>query len=357
MPRKRGRKIAKKPKGERFEVEERAIILGKVLAKRPYQEIEAQHNCSKDFLIDIQKKWNETGTVKDRRRSGRPPKTTEREDRHMELTVARHPKTNATHMAQRLVPGFCKKSVSRWTVARRLRARGFKAYVAKRKPLLSEANIKKRLAWAKVHADWTVEDWKKVCFSDETPFSLFQSYGRKIVWRRPGEQYKDDCLEKTVKHGGGKIQVWGCFTYYGAGPLYWVKGIMNGPKYREILKRQMAPHMKDIDEKEGIKLTFQHDNDPKHKSKVVKNYLENKKFTVLDWCSQSPDINPIENGWRKVKVNICHREEKAKNLEHLFEIAQEEWNNLPLSFFQGLIESMPRRVQAVLKARGGHTRY
>ena len=90
---------------------------------------------------------------------------------------------------------------------------------------------------------------KKVVFSDETPFCLFQSFGRKIVWRRKGERYKKECLTSTVKHGGGKIQVWGCFSYYGSGPMDWVKGIMDGPKYREILKNHMVPHLKDIEGK------------------------------------------------------------------------------------------------------------
>jgi transposase len=302
MPRKKGRKVAKKERISEISEGKRGEVVGMKKMGCTWREIEGKSDYSYSGIRKIWRKYKKTGSVKDLHRSGRPRKTNKREDRHMELTVARNPKINAKYMAKRLVPGFCQKAVSRWTVGRRLREFGFGAHVAGKKPLLSEANICKRLSWAKAHVDWTVEDWKRVCFSDETPFTLFQSYGRKIVWRRPGERFKEDCLEKTVKHGGGKIQVWGCFSYYGSGPMYWVKDIMTGAKYREILKNHMVPYLKDVEGKLlGVKAVFQHDNDPKHRSKVVKNYLENKELEVLDWASQSPDINPIENAWRKVK--------------------------------------------------------
>ncbi len=40
---------------------------------------------------------------------------------------------------------------------------------------------------------------------------------------------------------------------------------------------------------------FQHDNDPKHTSNLVKEYLNEQEYQVLDWPPQFPDLNPIEN--------------------------------------------------------------
>jgi hypothetical protein len=54
---------------------------------------------------------------------------------------------------------------------------------------------------------------------------------------------------------------------------------------------------------------------------------------------------------------MAERESKARNLQEVFDIAKEEWAKLPQSFFQKLIESMPRRCAAVIQARGGHTKY
>jgi transposase len=320
-------------------------------------EIAKIFNTKSDRVAYVLKKYEKTGSIKDRPRSGAPRKTNEREDRHLYTHCRQNPGDSSRYIASTVAPNIIEKKVSRDLVQRRLRETGLKPYVAPKKPLLSEAQKTSRFEWAKKHLDWTEEDWRKVAFSDETPLCLYQSYGRKFVWCFPGEQYLDKNIKKTVKHGGGKIQIWGIFTYWGAGPLYRINGIMDGPKYREILKRHMAPHLKGLEGKTGVELIFQHDNDPKHTSKVVKNYLSNKQMTVLEWASQSPDMNAIEHGWRQLKMRIAHRTYKAKNLDEVFDIAQEEWNNIPLAAFQELIDSMPRRVRACYEAKGGHTKY
>jgi hypothetical protein len=165
------------------------------------------------------------------------------------------------------------------------------------------------------------------------------------------------CLLPTVKFGGGKIQVWGCFSWYGAGPLYHIKGTMTGKSYREILKRHMAPYMKDVEGKLGVEPIFQQDLDPKHTSAVAMKYLTNKEFTVLDWVAQSPDMNPIENAWKHLKDAIFVRADKATCLQDVFDIVKEEWEKLSLDYFQKLIKSMPNRVEALYQARGRSTKY
>jgi hypothetical protein len=98
-----------------------------------------------------------------------------------------------------------------------------------------------------------------VVFSDETPFTLFQWAGKQYVRRRPGEEFLDECLNPTVKHGGGKIQVWGCFSWNEPGPLYRVKGLMDGKQYRQILKTHMAPYLKEFKEEMKFdEVIFQH---------------------------------------------------------------------------------------------------
>lgn len=208
MPRKKGRRVAKvkKSTGIRYSVEKRAQMVGQKLAGATLPQIQAVHGCSESTAIRILRKQRKTGSVKDLPGRGRKRKTSEREDRHLALEVARDPNQNSTKLAKRIVPTLCKNRISRWTVARRLREYEFGAHTAALKPLLSHDNIEKRLAWAKKHKDWTVDNWKRVLFSDETPFCLFQSFGRKIVWRRKGERYKPDCLVKTVKHGVGRFR-------------------------------------------------------------------------------------------------------------------------------------------------------
>lgn len=234
---------------------------------------------------------------------------------------------------------------------------GLNGRVARKKPLLSKTQKKKRLEWAKKYRKWTEKDWERVLFSDESPFTLFPTSGKLYVRRRVGEEFLDECISPTVKFGGGKIQVWGCFSYCGAGTLYRIKGKMDAEKYRSILKHRMAPHHKELKETHGIDFVFQHDNDPKHTSKKAKNYLANQNYSVLEWPSQSPDLNPIENLWEQVKKAIYYRVDRASSLDDVFLIVQEEWAKIPVANMQKLVHSMPNRCKAVIKAQGCSTKY
>ena len=78
-----------------------------------------------------------------------------------------------------------------------------------KKPWISKKNVKARLKFARDHLDWSVADWGRVLWSDESKFNLFSSDGIRYVRRPPGQRNNPKYQVPTVKHGGGSVMIWG----------------------------------------------------------------------------------------------------------------------------------------------------
>ena len=105
-------------------------------------------------------------------------------------------------------------------------------------------------------------------------------------------------------------------------------------------------------------IIFQQDNDPKHTAKTVKDYIQRARYLVLEnWPAQSPDLNPIENLWKELKTRIYRIRPRPTNKNELFDLIKREWEALPVDLLKTLVHSMPRRIAAVIKNKGGHTKY
>ena len=97
------------------------------------------------------------------------------------------------------------------------------------------------------------------------------------------------------------------------------------------------------------------DNDPKHTARTVKKWFVDHKIDVMKWPAQSPDLNPIENLWNIVKKFI--NTVQTKNKDDLWTQIQQAWYAIPVTTCRDLVESMPRRVQAVIASNGYTTKY
>src|SRR5215469_7770260 len=216
-------------------------------------------------------------------------------------------------------------SVCPQSVRNVLKKNSFKTVTKKKKPLLTARHRKLRLDFALKHQNWTVEDWKRVFWSDETKINRFGSDGKKWVWKRTGQGLIEREVQNTVKFGGGNIMVWGCMSWEGVGRLAEVEGRMDADQYVEILEHNLLPSMEES-EFSMEEVIFQQDNDPKHTSKKAKTWIEDHQITLLDWPPQSPDLNPIEHLWYHIKKELGKYPTQAKGVWEMWERAAEVWD-------------------------------
>lgn len=325
--------------------EERRIIVNLRNKNKSYKEIADIVGCS-IHMVRNALQWRKSDETR-----GRPKKTTLNTDRLIIRTAKQEP-----FMTSSQIKSIVDADISSRTIRRRLQDAKLPARVARKIPYLSKKNIQQRKQFASNHLNWCkgegIKKWRNILWSDESKINMFGSDGRSFVRRPPGKEFDARYAVKTIKHGGGNIKVWGCFSWYGVGPIYWIKDTMTKEIYLEILKNVMLPYAED---NMPLIWTYQHDNDPKHSARVVKEWFEENRVTVLPWPSQSPDLNPIEHLWGDLKKTIGNR--KSSNKQQLWEAVKLSWESIPVERCRKLIESMPRRCEAVLKNNGGATKY
>ena len=147
---------------------------------------------------------------KENSKGGRPSKLTPRDQQSIIRQITTGKLDNAvqaTHYINNILPN----PVTSQTVRNALKHNDFRSVVKQKRPLLKKAHRLERLRFARYHENWTVEDWKRVLWSDETKINRIGSDGRVYTWKKKGEPLSDRTTTSTVKHGGGNnLMVWGC---------------------------------------------------------------------------------------------------------------------------------------------------
>ncbi|XP_057673496.1 ras-related protein Rab-40C isoform X1 [Corythoichthys intestinalis] len=292
------------------------------------------------------RKWKTYKTTDNLPRSGAPCKISPHGVKMITRTVSKNPRTTQGDLVNDLQRAGT--TVTKATISNTLRRQGLKSCTARRVPLLKKVNVHARLRFAREHLDDPEEDWENMLWSDETRIELFGRNTGSRVWKRKNTELHLKNTIPTVKHGGGNIMLWGCFSAKGPGRLICVKERINGTMYREILSENLFPSAWALKMRRGW--VFQHDNDPKHTARATKEWLRKKHIKVLEWPSQSPDLNPIENLWRELKVYVAQRQ--PQNITALEEICMEEWAKIPATVCEKLVKSYRKRLASVIANKG-----
>lgn len=293
--------------------------------------------------------------VKDLPRSGRPRISSGREDRRLTGDARRHRFQTARTLRHRwrVLIGV---RASRRTVSRRLNHGRLRSRRPLKKLPLTLRHRRARMLWARHHAGYNIRYWRRVHFSDECRFNLYNNDGRIRVWRTRGERRLPACVRRQHRFGGPSVMVWGCISLECKMPLVEIEGNLNGRRYcDEVLDAHVVPHMDNHPLRD--RPIFMHDGAPPHTAHVSRDLLQREVVDVLDWPSRSPDLNPIENLWDFLKRELNNPNNIIRDANDLRMEIHRIWNDIPQQSIRRLVHSCRRRVRAVIDARGDFTQY
>ena len=296
-----------------------------------------------------------TGTerVADRPRSGRPRVTSQPQDRAIRLANLRNRHLTATETAVNTV-GSHNCRIHPKTIRNRLCKLGLRARHPNVGLPLNRARRAHRMAWVTAQAPrrFPMRQWRRVFFTGESRFTLFLADQGHRLYRRRGERFADACVFEKDRYGGGSVMVLGGILHGVKSPLIVVPGNLIAVRFRDEILRPVA-----IPLVQQHQMTFQHDNARPHVARVCQDFLTNNNIVPLDWPPYSSDLSPIEHLWDELGRSARRPWNTPNMLGQLRTALLEEWENMQMRKINTLVDSMQRRIRAVINSRGGHTRY
>ena len=316
------------------------------------QKIAFELSLPSSTVIKIIKNYITRGCSARKKGSGRRRSLTAGDCRLIREKIASDNKITCPKMAS-LIREDSEKVVSQWTISRQMRSFSLFSRKPALRPFLTEVQKTVRLRVAMEWAMWPLKRFESIIFSDECRFVMFENDGAQRIRRTPGTRFNQENISGTKKFGGPSVMVWGCISYKGVGRIAIVDGNIDSIAYVRILAENLFSSI----DKMGLNdhFIFQQDNALCHKSAFTARFMSENQINLLEWPAQSPDLNPIEHVWDFMKKQI--KKFPIKKRSELIEKIKEIWEQIPSEYLKKLIESMPQRIEAVIKAKGGNTRY
>lgn len=319
-----------------------------------YRRIGRRFNVSHTSISRMLERFLETGDHTRRPGQGRNRVTTPIQDRFLRISALRQ--RFVTHRSLQIqLRDVHAIQISNETVRQRLREYNLTPRIAARGPLLTAEHRRGRLRFAREHVNWLEADWGRVLFTDESRFCLYNNDRRVRVLRRPNERYAQCNFSHNTLFSGGSVMVWGGISLTARTDLVVIQnGTVTAERYiLEILEQHVVPFAPYI----GENFLLMQDNARPHVAQIVRNYLEEVQINTMEWPANSPDLNPIENLWDILGRRLRATPIQPNNLQEVGERLIQIWRELDQNEIRQLILSMDRRCEAVIRGRGGNTRY
>ena len=194
-------------RGHRYGIAQRVQCLTLQVEGFLWKDIEAKTDVKQSAQSAIKKRAFQRGFrpeqdprilehyVEDGARSGRPKEiTSEIEQRLLDSNSADR---SGREKSSEVLAYVC--GISRSSALRILHKHSLSSVKPNRKAGLNLHQRAARLAFCLAHQSWTLEDWKRVIWSDETSVILGQRRGTVRLWRRSGEAYEKTCIRQRWK--------------------------------------------------------------------------------------------------------------------------------------------------------------
>ena len=338
----------------------RAYIWGLHKAGKSIRDIAADAQVPKSTVSDTLAliRQNQADRVdnifKSKPRSGAPSTISERGKRHLIRHAIANRKDTLEVLSTSAKTGY---TVSRHLIRKTLRFHGYNRRKARKKPFISSTNKKKRLDFIKANQ---YTPWSLVCWSDEVYFYTGEDKTTAYVTRTSGEEFKEECLQATFKSGREAVGFWACFMGPEKGPIVSIpRGCrLNRQEYLDLIfLPYFLPFYLKMRTKYGSGVRIQEDNASYHSGGLIDKFKTAAAVKSLVWPPQSPDLSPIENIWWEMKIQIGRRRHKIKGRAAMATAVVETWAQLSTEVLVKYVNTMPKRIGLLEKARGGPIKY
>jgi DDE superfamily endonuclease/Transposase len=329
-------------------------LIGAILGGKTIAAFAELVNIPPSTAKKIWTKYWKTGSTKNHPHSGCPLKVDERAQQTLVCNAKKNWRAGFVELGNMMNP-----HISATTVQEHLDEANLHQRVAHKVPYLTELQKRKRKVWADERKGY---DWSKVIWSDECYVYLGDRNGRVYVTCGPDEEY-DECLVPTFKQSTVQVMVWGCIMKGKRGPLVVLEypggkgGGLNATRYQEqVLQGKLQAFWAKMRVERGD-ITFQQDGAPAHAAKSTKKWLSDHSISIFPHPPSSPDLNPIEPLWHKLKRHVRARPHPPTSVQELITAVHEAWGKIEAKDVDKYVGHMDNIVDAVLTANGGHTKF